>query len=192
MVALNWVRGLIAHRPARLLATAIGVAVGVALIASIGTFLSSTNAKRTRRAISSRGRRLAGRGPTGRRPRAVLATVRRYPACGRRSGSLRHFTQPAARPPSGSTADHGEARVLGLPLRLRDGVPRGAASAHGKPQRRRSSPSRRRPTCTSQPGDTVTIALPGAKPAQVTVGGVVDLRTRTRCFRRSARRPGRS
>ena len=33
MIALTWLRGLIAHRPARVLATAFGVAVGVALIA---------------------------------------------------------------------------------------------------------------------------------------------------------------
>ena len=36
MVALTWLRGLLAHRRGRLLATAIGVAVGVALLASIG------------------------------------------------------------------------------------------------------------------------------------------------------------
>ena len=41
MIALSWVRGLIAHRPTRILATVVGVAVGVALIASIGTFLSA-------------------------------------------------------------------------------------------------------------------------------------------------------
>ena len=39
MVSLNWLRGLIAHRRGRLIATAIGVAVGVALLASIGTFV---------------------------------------------------------------------------------------------------------------------------------------------------------
>src|SRR6185295_6082382 len=52
MVALTWVRGLLAHRRGRLLATALGVAVGVALLASIGTFLSSTTSQMTGRAIS--------------------------------------------------------------------------------------------------------------------------------------------
>ena len=52
MVALKWLRGLIAHRPVRILATALGVAVGVALIASIGTFLSATNSKMTQRAVA--------------------------------------------------------------------------------------------------------------------------------------------
>src|SRR5581483_3134076 len=51
MVSLTWLRGLLARRPSRLIATALGVAVGVALIASIGTFLSSTTSKMTARAI---------------------------------------------------------------------------------------------------------------------------------------------
>ena len=50
MVALIWLRGLLAHRRGRLLSTAIGVAAGVALLASIGTFLSSTTAQMTTRA----------------------------------------------------------------------------------------------------------------------------------------------
>ena len=36
MVALTWLRGLLAHRRSRIVATALGVAVGVALLASIG------------------------------------------------------------------------------------------------------------------------------------------------------------
>ena len=36
MVALTWLGGLLAHRRTRLVATALGVAVGVALLASIG------------------------------------------------------------------------------------------------------------------------------------------------------------
>src|SRR2546429_6943703 len=52
MVALTWIRGLLTHRRGRLLSTAAGVAVGVALIASIGTFLSATTSKMTQRAIA--------------------------------------------------------------------------------------------------------------------------------------------
>ena len=86
MSALTWLRGLIAHRPARLLATALGVAVGVALIASIGTFLSATNAKMTQRAIarvavdwqvqaqpgSAPSRVLRGRQPSGKKVTVML------------------------------------------------------------------------------------------------------------------------
>ena len=50
MVTLTWLRGLLAHRRGRILATALGVAVGVALLASIGTFLSASTSKMTSRA----------------------------------------------------------------------------------------------------------------------------------------------
>src|SRR3954453_17554652 len=50
MIAAAWLGGLLAHRGARLLSTAVGVAVGVALLASIGAFLSSTTATMTQRA----------------------------------------------------------------------------------------------------------------------------------------------
>ena len=52
MIAVAWLRGLLARRPGRLLATAAGVAVAVSLLASIGTFLSSTSSQMTERAIA--------------------------------------------------------------------------------------------------------------------------------------------
>src|SRR3954470_15835250 len=52
MVALSWLRGLLKHRRGRLLGPGVGVAVAVALIASIGSFLSSTTSKMTTRAIA--------------------------------------------------------------------------------------------------------------------------------------------
>src|SRR6478609_4278960 len=52
-LAVGWVAGLISHRRSRLVATALGVAIGVALLASIGTFLSSTTSKMTDRAVLS-------------------------------------------------------------------------------------------------------------------------------------------
>ena len=52
MPSLIWLRGLVAHRRGRLLATATGVAVAVTLLASIGSFLSSTMSKMTVRAAA--------------------------------------------------------------------------------------------------------------------------------------------
>ena len=50
MVSLTWLQGLLARRRTRIVGTAAGVAVAVALLASIGTFLSSTTSKMTQRA----------------------------------------------------------------------------------------------------------------------------------------------
>src|SRR4030081_451518 len=79
MVALNWLRCLVAPRPTRIIATALGVAVGVALIASIGTFLSSTNSRMTHRAIARVAIDWQVEAEPGANPATVLAQVRAYP-----------------------------------------------------------------------------------------------------------------
>jgi putative ABC transport system permease protein len=174
MVALSWLRGLLAHRPTRIAATAIGVAVGVALIASIGTFLSSTNAKMTQRAIARVAIDWQVEAQPGANPAAVLAQVRSYP------GVKQALPAQFASAPSltatthGSTQATGTARVLGLPpgyssafpgeLRLLSGTLNGVLVAQQTASNLHVAP-----------GDKVIVARPGAKPATVTVGGVVDL-----------------
>ena len=174
MVALNWLRGLLAHRPTRIIATALGVAVGVALIASIGTFLSSTNSKMTQRAIARVAVDWQVEAQPGASPSAVLSAVRVFPGVRRAlpvrfagAGSLTATTQ-------GSTQTTGAARVLGLPpgyaaafpgeLRLLSGNLRGVLVAQQTASNLHVAP-----------GSNVTIARPGTTPATVTVAGVVDL-----------------
>src|ERR1700694_295676 len=115
MVALNWLRGLITPRPTRIFATAIGVGVGVALIASIGTFLSSTNSKMTHRAIARVAIDWQVEAQPGAHPTTWLAQVGAYrgvkqalPAAFASASSLMATT-------NGSTQTTGAARVLGLP-----------------------------------------------------------------------------
>jgi putative ABC transport system permease protein len=50
MIAL-WLCGLVRRRPLRLLATALGVAIAVALVASLGSFLTQSKATMTDRAV---------------------------------------------------------------------------------------------------------------------------------------------
>jgi putative ABC transport system permease protein len=174
MVALTWLRGLIAHRRSRLLSTALGVAVGVALLASIGTFESSTTSKMTERAI--------GRVPVdwqvearnGAKPAAVLATVRQQSGVTRALPVTFAATTGLSTTTGGSHQQTGPGRVLGLPdgyarafpgeIRTLSGSDTGvllaqqtAANLHAKP------------------GDTVRIGTPGGGRAAVTVDGVVDL-----------------
>jgi hypothetical protein len=79
MVALTWLRGLLAHRRSRLVSTALGVAIGVALLASIGTFLSSTTSQMTGRAVSRVAVDWQVEAQNGAKPADVLATVRHQP-----------------------------------------------------------------------------------------------------------------
>jgi putative ABC transport system permease protein len=174
MVALTWIRGLLAHRRTRLLATALGVAVGVALLASIGTFLSSTTAKMTTRAVSQVPVDWQVEVQTGTDPGGVLQKVRRQPGVTHALPVRFADTTGMSATTGGSTQQTGPGRVLGLPdgyakafpgeLRTLSGSPTGvllaqqtAANLHAKP------------------GDTVTIGRPGGGSGKVRVDGVVDL-----------------
>ncbi len=50
-----WIRGLILRRPTRLSAAALGIAIAVALLASLGAFLAHSKATMTDRAVRSVG-----------------------------------------------------------------------------------------------------------------------------------------
>lgn len=174
MVALTWLRGLLAHRRARLLSTALGVAVGVALLASIGTFLSSTTSQMTAHA----GDRVAVdwqvEAQLGANPAGVIAQVTRYPAVKRALPVRFAPTTGLEATTAGSTQSTGPGKVLGLPpgyqkafpaeLRLLAGRPDGVLLAQQTAANLRA-----------KPGDVVRIGLPGGGRSAVQVDGVVDL-----------------
>jgi putative ABC transport system permease protein len=174
MVALSWLRGLLAHRRGRLLSTALGVAVGVALLASIGTFLSSTTSQMTDRAIARVPVDWQVEVKGGAKPGDVLAAVQKRPGVTRALPVAFARTTGLEATSGGSTQQTGAGRVLGLPdgyarafpgeIRVLSGSGTGvllaqqtAANLHAKP------------------GDTVRIGLPGGGAAPVKVDGVVDL-----------------
>jgi putative ABC transport system permease protein len=174
MVALTWLRGLLAHRRARLASTALGVAVGVALLASIGSFLSSTTSQMTHRATQQVAVDWQVEAQPGARADAVLRGVRGNPTV---KAALPVGFAPTGgleATSGGTTQRTGPGRVLGLPdgyarafpgqLRTLSGSGTGvllaqqtAANLHAKP------------------GDTVAIQRPGLTPAKVRVDGVVDI-----------------
>ncbi|MEA2496119.1 MAG: putative transport system permease protein [Thermoleophilaceae bacterium] len=174
MVALNWLQGLLARRRARLIATAAGVAVGVALLASIGTFLSSTTSKMTARAISRVPVDWQVEVQPGTNANAVLKQVQTFPGV-RRALAVQFASTTGLSAKTGGTLQRtGPGKVLALPdgyanafpgeLRILAGNSTGvllaqqtAANLHAKP------------------GDTVSIGRTGAAPAKVKIEGVVDL-----------------
>jgi len=174
MVTLTWLRGLLAHRRSRLFSTAVGVAVGVALLASIGSFLSASTSKMTARASAGVAVDWQVQAAKGADPTAVLRQVKGFggvtaalPVSIADSTGLRTTT-------AGSTQQTGPGKVIGLPdtyaktfpgaLRTLSGSGSGvllaqqtAANLHAKP------------------GDTISIGRTGLPAATVTVGGVVDM-----------------
>ncbi|MFN8175264.1 MAG: ABC transporter permease [Solirubrobacteraceae bacterium] len=174
MTALNWLGGLVAHRRGRLVATAAGVAVAVALLASIGAFLSATSSKMTRRAI--------GRVPVdwqvearnGASEAQLLAQVRRQPGVTRALGVRFAGTTGLRAVTGGSVQSTGPGRVIGLP----DGYARTfpgqlrtlAGNGSGVLLAQQTAAN-----LHARPGDRVAIGRPGLPPASVTISGVVDL-----------------
>ena len=174
MIALTWLRGLVAHRRSRLLATASGVALAVALLASIGTFLSATTSKMTQRAIARVPIDWQVETQPGANPRDVLAQIKRDPGVARALPVQFAPTTGLRASGAGSTQTTGPGKVLGLPggyarafpgeLRTLSGQGAGvllaqqtAANLHAKP------------------GDTISISRPGTTAAKLRVHGVIDL-----------------
>jgi len=189
MVAVSWLRGLLAHRRGRLVATVLGVAVGVALLASIGTFLSSSTSKLTQRAIGRVAVDWQVQARAGANPAGVLAGVRSQP--GVTTSLPVSFAQSTGlrATAGGSTQTTGPGRVLGLPVgygrafrgQIRTLSGRGtgvllaqqtAANLHARP------------------GDTVSIGRAGRAPARVRIDGVVDLPTADSLFQQVGAPPG--
>ena len=174
MVTLTWLRGLVAHRRARLASTAIGVAAGVALLASVGSFLSATTEQMTHRATQQIAVDWQVEAQPGAQPDAVLRSVRDYPSV--------QMALPVGFAPTGgfesrsggTTQRTGPGRVLGLP----DGYARAfpgelrtlSGSATGVLLAQQTAAN-----LHAKPGDTVAIQRAGLAPAKVRVDGVVDL-----------------
>jgi putative ABC transport system permease protein len=183
MVALSWLRGLIAHRRGRLLATTTGVAVAVALLASIGAFGSSTTAQMTTRAIARVPVDWQVEVQPAARPSGVLTAVRSYP--GVRTALPVQFagTTGLNAATGGSVQTTGPGRVLGLP----DGY---AAAFPGELRTLAGSGTgvllaqQTAANLHARPGDTVSIGRTGLPPARVKVDGIVELPAADSLFQR--------
>jgi putative ABC transport system permease protein len=174
MIAATWLRGLVAHRRSRLLCTAAGVAVAVALLASIGTFLSATTSKMTQRATARVPVDWQVEAQPGANPRDVLAHVTRDRGI-KRALPVRFAPTTGLRATSGgSTQTTGPGQVLGLP----DGYARAFPGELRTLSGRGTGVLLAQQTAANlhaRPGDTIAVGRPGTSPAKVRVDGVIDL-----------------
>ncbi len=174
MIALTWLRGLLARRRGRVLATALGVAVGVALLASIGTFLSSTTSQMTRRAVGRVPVDWQVEGRNGVAPARLLAQVKRQPSV--RTALPVSFARTTGLTSSsgGSVQTTGPGRVLGLPDGYTSAFPGQvrtlAGSGSGVLIAQQTAAN-----LHAKPGDSVKIGRAGGASTTVKVAGVVDL-----------------
>lgn len=170
----TWTAGLLRRRGGRLAATAIGIALAVALIAALGSFLTASKATMTARAISTVAVDWQVEVQPQADPAQVLAAL--HATGGTRAAEpvgyarATGFTATVA----GTTQSTGSGVVLGLPDGYQNAFPRQIRHLTGQD----TGVLIAQQTAANlhvAPGDTVTLALPGAQPTPVQVTGVVDL-----------------
>ncbi|WP_119580346.1 FtsX-like permease family protein [Streptomyces europaeiscabiei] len=169
-----WARGLARHRTGRLLAALAGIALAVALVTSLGSFLTASKATMTQRAVRSVAVDWQVEVQAGADPRAILSLVRKAP--GIHNAVPVGFAHSSAftAQVQGSTQTTGPGIVLGLPdgyQKLFPGEIRPLTGGAGGVLLAQQTAS----NLHVAPGDTVGIRLPGTGVRQVRVAGVVDL-----------------
>ena len=169
-----WLRGLVLRRGGRLVATAAGVAVSVALLASIGAFLSSSTAKMTQRAIERVPVDWQVEAQKGADPAAVIRAVTRQSGVKDALPVGIADTTGIGATVAGATQKTGPGVVLGLPdgyartfpgeLRTLSGASSGVLLAQQTAANLRA-----------RPGDTISVGRANLPPLRVKVDGVIDL-----------------
>jgi len=172
-----WAAGLLRRRSGRLLAAAFGVAIAVALLASLGSFLAASKASMTHRATSGVAvdwQVAVHPNGSGGGVASVQQAVQQDP------GTLAAVPVGFAESPGfvattqGTTQTTGAAKVLGIPSSYAATFPKElrllVGSMHGVLVAQQTAAN-----LHVQPGDKVQVKRVGMKPFTVTIGGVVEL-----------------
>ncbi|MDX6671878.1 MAG: putative transport system permease protein [Solirubrobacteraceae bacterium] len=189
MTGALWLRGLLRHRPGRIASTALGVALGVALLASIGTFLSSTTSKMTQRAAARVPVDWQVQAAPNARPATVLAQVRAFPGV-KQALPVQFAPTPGLQATTGGSVQRtGPGRVLGLPDGYAKAFPGSvralSGSDHGVLVAQQTAAN-----LHVRVGDTVRVGLPNGSSSPVRVDGIVDLPAIDSLFQQVGAPPG--
>jgi len=189
VLGLTWLRGLLTRRPGRLAAAAAGVAVAVALLASLGSFLAASKATMTRRSVADVAVDWQVEAQPGAAPADVLSGVRGFAGVERALPVAFATTTGLQATVAGSTQATGPGVVVGLPEGYRQvfgGELRDLAGAGAGVLLAQQTAA----NLHAGPGDTVTVGRAGLSPARVRVDGVVDLPQSDSLFQKVGAPPG--
>lgn len=184
MLVLTWLRAAAARRPLHLLGAAAGVAVGVALLGSIGIFLAGSRSTTTRRAVASVAVDWQVEGQRGSDNAAALVdAVSRFPGVEAALPVL-FADSPGFEAVTGdSTQTTGPGVVVALPPGYAATFPGElrnlAGGAEGVLVAQQTAAN-----LHVGPGDTVQLGRSGLGPATAVVDGVVDLPQADSLFQR--------
>ncbi len=173
-MTLIWLRGLLVRRGGRLLATAVGVAIAVALLASLGAFFAASRATMTQRAVQS----VAVDWQVEVQPHGsaskVLNAVRAAPGTTTALPVGFASTTGLGATTAGTTQTTGPGDVLGLPANYTSTFPTAvrvlAGSSSGVLVAQQTAAN-----LHVAPGDKISIGRAGMTPYRVTVAGVVEI-----------------
>ena len=173
MIGLMWMRGLLRRRAGRIVTTATGVAVAVALLASLGSFLGHSRSTMTRRSVASVPVDWQVEGSGG-NSAPLLRSVRKDPAV---TVALPvEFGQVTSlRSTTGSTRQTtGPGFVLGIPDNYRSTFPAVIRTLIG-PKRGVLVAQQTAANLHLALGDTITVGRAGLPPVKVVADSVIDL-----------------
>ncbi|MEO8716321.1 MAG: FtsX-like permease family protein, partial [Acetobacteraceae bacterium] len=169
-----WLPALLRRQPARLLGAATGVAIAVALLASLGAFLAHAKASMTSRAVRSVSVDWQVQTAAGANPDKTAALVG-HTSSVQASLSVGFTRVPGLSASTGGTTQRtGAGVVLGLPATYQATFPgqvrslTGSASGVLIAQQTASN-------LHAAPGSTIRIERPGLSTVTTTVAGVIDL-----------------
>jgi putative ABC transport system permease protein len=177
-----WGAGLMRRRFGRLAAAAAGVAVAVALLASLGSFLAASKATMTRRSVASVPVDWQVEVQPGSDPAMVLRAARGFQPTGANRGTGAQVALPVGFAATsglratvgGTTQTTGPGMVLGLPdgyAQAFEGELRGLVGASTGVLLAQQTAA----NLHAGPGDLVTVGRVGLPPVTVRVAGVTDL-----------------
>jgi putative ABC transport system permease protein len=174
MLGLTWLSGVVRRAWGRFIAVTVGIALAVALFASIASFVAHAKSAMTKEATAGTSLDWQVEGQPGSSANALLRTVARQP------GTVAALPVGFAHVPgfvattAGSTQTTGAGIVVGLPSNYRTTFPdiiRDLAGSHNGVLIAQQTAA----NLQVAPGDSVRITRVGAPPAIVRVDGVVDV-----------------
>jgi putative ABC transport system permease protein len=173
-LSCSWLIALVRRRAGRLAATAIGVALAVALLASLGAFLSASKATMTRRSIDTVAVDWQVEAQPGADPAAVEAQVAATGHVIAAETVSFATTTGITSSTATTTQTTGPGQVIGISDSYRSTFPTQFRDLLGAPdgvllfQQTAAN-------LAAGPGDTITIGRAGLTPVDVTVVGIVDI-----------------
>ncbi len=169
-----WLSGLLKRRAGRLLATALGIAIAVALVASLGAFFTASRATMTQRAVQSVAVDWQVEVQPQGDPAMVLQAARAAPGSAAALAVGFASTTGLRATTAGTTQSTGPGAVLGIPPTYTSAFPTAfrllTGSSSGVMVAQQTAAN-----LHVEPGDTIRIGRAGMTSYVVTVDGVVEI-----------------